>query len=305
MKKIYPSESCKYCGKDIKIKVPTLQRGSMNGHVRTCSAYKKHITSILTRNFLEQEYVINGKSANQIHEEFDLSVKAVIEYLKKYGIPTRSISASKLQPVCKARNEATNMKNSGYKHNFCKDHPSRKSWEERLWLEEGITNVFQRQEIVDIIAQKIVENPKLRKPKFGSRFSTIHKKVYDFLNDLLKTEIILEYKLSPRFFDIYIPSYNIIIETNGDIFHANPSKYKASDILVYPRNEAALDIWLKDKEKIGLALKKNIDVLVLWELDIKHNWSKISSTLEELFKGNDNERKNQICEESRKYLRTI
>ncbi len=75
-------------------------------------------------------------------------------------------------------------------------------------------------------------------------------------------------KNSVYFFDICIG--NILIEINGDFWHANPNKYKKGDILKFPKKEVfSDDIWLKDKIKKKDANKNGYNVVYLWESFIR------------------------------------
>lgn len=74
--------------------------------------------------------------------------------------------------------------------------------------------------------------------------------------------------------DLYIPSKNLIIEINGDYWHANPLKYKKEDIIYTTenkRNITAEEIWKKDKKQEEKLLKSGYNLLVVWEKDIKEN----------------------------------
>lgn len=61
-----------------------------------------------------------------------------------------------------------------------------------------------------------------------------------------------------------------LLEVNGDYWHANPEKYKSTDIIKYPGNKLifAENIWEKDYDKKQIAKKYGYDVLYLWEKDI-------------------------------------
>jgi len=63
----------------------------------------------------------------------------------------------------------------------------------------------------------------------------------------------------------------IILEINGDYWHANPSIYKENDIISYPNNKIvkAIYIWDKDKYKKELVEKEGYKLFYLWESDIK------------------------------------
>ena len=70
------------------------------------------------------------------------------------------------------------------------------------------------------------------------------------------------------FFDICIK--DIMIEINGDFWHANPYKYKSSDLLKFPKKDVLVsDIWKKDLNKKNCAIKNKYNVVYLWESYIK------------------------------------
>lgn len=62
---------------------------------------------------------------------------------------------------------------------------------------------------------------------------------------------------------------NIVVEYNGDYWHANPYRYKESDIVHH--SISAKDIWKKDKEKEELYNKLGYKVIYIWEKDYKEN----------------------------------
>jgi len=66
---------------------------------------------------------------------------------------------------------------------------------------------------------------------------------------------------------------NIVVEYNGDYWHANPEKYKENDIVHH--NIIAKDIWKNDSEKIKLYNNLGYKVIVIWEKDYKENPEKI------------------------------
>lgn len=70
-------------------------------------------------------------------------------------------------------------------------------------------------------------------------------------------------------YDFCIKDTKIIIEVNGDYWHANPKKYLADDILNHHGVEYfAKDIWEKDIIKTNNALKYGYIVLTIWESDL-------------------------------------
>lgn len=74
------------------------------------------------------------------------------------------------------------------------------------------------------------------------------------------------------FYDFLLPKSNLVIELNGDYWHANPAKYKGSDLIHYKwDNITAEDIWAKDKIKIDYVESLGYTTLILWEKDLKEH----------------------------------
>lgn len=72
-------------------------------------------------------------------------------------------------------------------------------------------------------------------------------------------------------YDIYLKDFNILIETNGDFWHANPLKYKESDILNFPGHKLlAKDIWERDNFKKKLAEAQNFKIKYFWESEMNN-----------------------------------
>ena len=69
--------------------------------------------------------------------------------------------------------------------------------------------------------------------------------------------------------DFYIPAYNLIVEIDGDYWHANPKKYKANDI-IGPSKKTAKKIWEYDKTKTQDILNEGYRVLRYWSSDLKN-----------------------------------
>ena len=80
-----------------------------------------------------------------------------------------------------------------------------------------------------------------------------------------------QFTLEKRQYDFRIDQSNLIIEVNGDYWHANPSLYEESSVIKYPGSKVvtARDIWDRDTIKREIAYKHGFDVLYLWESNIK------------------------------------
>lgn len=72
------------------------------------------------------------------------------------------------------------------------------------------------------------------------------------------------------FYDLFIPELNLLIEFNGDYWHANPDMYKPEDVLNYPSGTTtAADRWKKDEHKKAVAENRKYDIIVIWESELK------------------------------------
>lgn len=100
--------------------------------------------------------------------------------------------------------------------------------------------------------------------------SSIETKIGNLLLEL-NIPFTTQYKINNRYFDFLINDTQIIIEVNGDYWHANPEKYKANDILNLGRGKlmSAKQIWVKDKKKNTQAINKGYKVLIIWEKYIR------------------------------------
>lgn len=80
-------------------------------------------------------------------------------------------------------------------------------------------------------------------------------------------EFVPQYSIGRMTADFYIPSKNLIVETNGDFWHANPRVYTDPDSL-HPIQRRAIE---KDKRKLRQLSEKGYDVFILWENDLQNH----------------------------------
>ena len=73
------------------------------------------------------------------------------------------------------------------------------------------------------------------------------------------------------FFDFTIQNILLIIEFNGDYWHANPKFYKADDIIKYPGNKLikAKEIWERDKVREQILKFNGYKLITVWEDDYR------------------------------------
>lgn len=97
-----------------------------------------------------------------------------------------------------------------------------------------------------------------------------------------------QYKIGKYFYDLFIENTNILIEYNGDFWHANPQLYSAEKYMY--AGLTAEDIWTKNKLKYEHAQKNGYDVIIIWEQDYHNNNDSFESIVEKT-----------VCEKLNKY----
>lgn len=88
-------------------------------------------------------------------------------------------------------------------------------------------------------------------------------------------EYVPQYSIGRMTADFYIPSKNLIVETNGDFWHANPRVYTDPDSL-HPIQRRAIE---KDERKLRQLSEKGYDVFILWENDLQNQKDAVLSEL--------------------------
>jgi hypothetical protein len=151
---------CKYCNKQLKSFITS-------AHYRCCDQYKKHnddLSKKLTKEFLEEEYLIKMKSLRQIGIENKIENKRLLSTLiEKYQIPTRS---AKERATNLTRQQATKVKcieKYGIDHHLKLQSiiDKRTSTVQQKY---GVENIFQDQSIKDKIKLQNLE-------KYGVEFN--------------------------------------------------------------------------------------------------------------------------------------
>lgn len=105
---------------------------------------------------------------------------------------------------------------------------------------------------------------------------------YDILKFYKKSEIdnVLfwtknnEYRIKNYLYDFVDLNKKKIIEYNGDQYHANPSIYK-KDEYAHPyhvsRKLTAEKIWIKDQDKLNIAIENGFSLLTIWDSEYRKN----------------------------------
>ena len=250
---------------------------------------------------LKELYFLKNLSIVDISKMFSFPISTMYKVFVFYKIKRKSFSEALI--LCKDKRENTNMQKYGYKHNFEKESSSRIKWEKKLIEEEGIVNVFQREEVKEKARKTIFENYGVNHPMHvkelkdkmintkilnnsfgifgGGSKSLLQIKVNTCLEELgiiTKTEYLIvipkeNVSCSKSWYVYDIKIGNILIEINGDYWHCNPQIYKEDDLVNLPDGLVPAKLkWTKDKQKLEFAESLGFRTLTIWEKDLKENF---------------------------------
>lgn len=290
---------CQICKKEFNNKQKYLKHVKANRCKNILLGHK-----ILTKQFIEENLKVY--SANYIAKVickklgYNCTAQRIIDMAEKYNIKTYTISESKKLPSVIQQTKKTCLQKYGTQSQFSKNSTSRLKWEKRLFEEQGITNVFQRKEVIEKIQQTNIKKYGVKYYtltkqynqlyKNHGRLSKIHKQISNVLNQLHiihKNEQIIKINDKVFIVDILCEN-NVVIEIYGDRWHLNPLIYKENDLInhlwlnkkygpLYAR-----DVWKIQNEKILILKQNNYYPFIIWQYDIKHNFNFIKEQIIEI-----------------------
>ena len=90
------------------------------------------------------------------------------------------------------------------------------------------------------------------------------------LNILFEQQFLLMHNNNWRYYDFRILDTNVLIEVNGDFYHANPNIYNIDDIMIYiDRQVTASSIWQNEINKQKFAENLGYKIIYIWEKEIR------------------------------------
>ena len=134
-----------------------------------------------------------------------------------------------------------------------------------------------------MMKKKQNKNPRLSN-KVKNR-SGLHNEVIKWLyNNKLYIGFKSEMPIDRYTVDELNENKKLILEINGDHWHANPRKYNANDIIGGTGKKTAKQIWERDSEKIEVLQGMGYDVIIIWESDFRNKFyrKKILKNIKEL-----------------------
>jgi G:T-mismatch repair DNA endonuclease (very short patch repair protein) len=181
---------------------------------------------------------------------------------------------------------------------YGKQHTSKtKELISKLHSNKPLSEAHRRK--ISIIVRQRLETPEgkqsIKKAQIASHNKRQDTKIELKIQDLLKQ---LGFKFEKRrhmieipeqeyFCDIFIPSLNLVIECNGEYWHASETIFKNEDTKHPGMNKTIKEVRRDEKIRIERFLKQGFKVLVLWEREIKRmNSEVLQKRIEEILKVN-------------------
>ena len=282
---------CQDCGKSFS------EFNKLHGHYGQCKLHKEKMNALYEKHFSEKFlrwwFEKKHETANFLATLFNAKYEgyahtkagAIIDRAKTFGINTNGFSCYKnckrLHKSFEGKNNILAKGNAGYETR------------QRHLAEEGIVNVFQRESVKQKIKETLmtkygvhstVELPWF-KPNTGVE-SIPHKLVLEFLKEngfkpisdlkdynkqmFSKFNDELNRVYSPRP-DILLLDEKVIIEIYGNLWHADPRKYKDTDVIKkWGGTRTAKEIREFDTIRKRHLESFGFCVLELWVDEIKH-----------------------------------
>jgi G:T-mismatch repair DNA endonuclease (very short patch repair protein) len=211
------------------------------------------------------------------------------EKVEKTNLLRHGVTNPSQSKLIKEKKKKTFLEHFGYENNFCNSRiqikaqknidyiKAQESLQSSLILRFGpnVTNIAQ----IPGVSEKISASQKKRFDKMTpdelremtriARESVKYVSSHEIRIQKILNELDIEYTANG-----FLYSYNwdfifrnkIILEIQGDFWHANPNSYKETDILLDGLSVA--EVWDKDKRKKEKVEKNGYTVHYLWETDI-------------------------------------
>jgi len=242
-------------------------------HLQTINSSngQRKFDSILTKEFLHEQYILQNKSPRQIARELHISQNTILKYLKRYKLFDINLSSKikslnfkdtctniygvenisqlnyikdKVKNTVKDRYGCDNVAQSDVIKEKMKETQYNKfgSWflNTEKYLEKSKNTCLQKYGVENISQATFIKDKKYRTQKKNKSFNTskYEELIYEKLKTIFKV-VYREYKCDryPFKCDFYIPSIDFFIEYNGNFTHGtkpfNKDNKEHQEILNY------------------------------------------------------------------------
>lgn len=262
--------------------------------------YKVYINTYpeLTLETVYDLYVNKEYTLPMFKETFDCNYHVTLYFLEHYDIPQRTIKDStnlksvrdKFKETCLdkygvdnptrkgtsayLKREQTILERYGSTNIFSSESFMEEMKKDDIWLERfGLTyHEFRSKRSSDVWKNKSAQDREdwLRKFTFGrnNEETNIEKRFREML-EYYNLNYEPQYYVEGKFFDFY--TEDVLVEVNGDYFHANKLYYSPDQVLRFPNSlfpTTAKNVWQRDELKRMIANYNNYDVIYIWENEI-------------------------------------
>lgn len=141
-------------------------------------------------------------------------------------------------------------------------------------MAQPIKKEIQKTNKIKKVKSQSSQNKKKRKQEYGT--SKLEEKFAKEFLDKLGVKYVYQYKAESigRYFDFYLPEVRLLIEVDGDFYHAY-GKIREEMSPMQKKNTRV------DEHKNKWALMHGIPILRIWEHDINKNPSEVMKVLKE------------------------
>lgn len=272
-----------------------------NNHLR-----RKYIRKLLTSELLYElliEEKLSCLSISSILKNLGIATNAgnIIKLASEYGIKTLSLKESANSQNVRSKFRKTCLEKYGTENCLSKNTPSYSKRNNSVKLKYGVKNVFQLEEVKKKSKKTLNEKYGVNNPcelpyyrKNSGRRSKLQIKIEKYLKSI-NVDFEIEVgkifsKHNPYFDKIYSPIVDILIgkkkiilEINGNVWHANPDIYKDNDLIkTWNGLLPAFQIRKRDLERKNQIESFGYKVFEIWEKDIRSNFEKVKEKINEI-----------------------
>lgn len=257
-------------------------------HFRSCNpnnlpndAVRQQVFEYNFKSFIEKHqveivrlYCEEEVSVDELAKRFEIPWGKMKKVLTHLGITTRSLSQASSTTRTRKKYRDTCQTLYGAPNALSKDTSAYHKRNQTVKDTYGVSNVRQLERVKNTINETMIARYGVLRvtklPKFTKKDpNKLESKISACLTGLGIGHKYSHY-VARRQFDFLISGTKILLEVNGDFWHANPKLYKPDHILKFVQGSlTAQDIWNRDQEKLDLARTYNYHTIILWESEIR------------------------------------
>lgn len=133
--------------------------------------------------------------------------------------------------------------------------------------EKAIKRYIERPELREQLRERSIQRLQGKKGK-----TVLENKFHEMLN-VLSLEAVYQYGFHYKLYDFYLPKYNVLIEVDGNFYHAHP------DVYPEPMYKCQRITVKNDKEKNKICEEAGIQLIRYWESDINNDLEAVMEDL--------------------------